>query len=194
MRHNGGTIVYKATNKLSGGFYIGMTKATLGYRQKQHEIAARNKAETKFTKAIRDYGIENFEFYELYRFESRRDAEDMERMMISDLNPHYNVAPGGDGYAHWLGKSRDEATKRKISETKLARGSPRPSDEIISNLKILGAASAKSRRKPIRVINDGRVFESLCAAALALGLSKGNIAKAIARNGTAGKLRFEYDD
>ena len=87
--------VYKATNILNGNIYIGMTKNLLCQRKSNHHVVSKGRNHTVFSKAINKYGFHNFEFAEMYLFETKEDAESMERMLISELNPAYNVDIGG---------------------------------------------------------------------------------------------------
>ena len=184
--------VYKAENLVNGAVYFGMTSLGLNKRA-AHHFYARRQGRQVFPRAIARHGIENFVFNELYIFDNKRDAEDMERLLIAELNPEYNIAPGGAGVSYWAGKTRDQETKKKISATKKAAGCPRPSDEIIENLKLLGAKNSKERAKPVRLINDGRIFPSSAAAAKEFGITLGEVSR-VAKDERASthKMRFEY--
>lgn len=192
--HNGGVIVYKAVSRLTGGFYIGMTKATVHYRKKQHEADSRKVKPIKFSLAIKEYGIENFEFHELYKYDNRGDAGEMERLLIAELNPHYNVAPGGDGQSYWTGKKRSVETIEKIKNTKRINGTPPPTKKSLHAL--MTVAREKSRillSKTIKCVNDGKLYPSCTAAAIAYGLKKSAVSYvACGKRNSAFGLRFKY--
>lgn len=95
VAHPRGYRVYKATNLLNGNCYIGMTKNLLCQRKSNHHVVSKGRNHTVFSKAINKYGFSNFKFAEMYLFDEKRDAEDMERLLIAELNPAYNVDVGG---------------------------------------------------------------------------------------------------
>ena len=83
--------VYKITNKLNGDCYIGSSK-DIGKRWKNHIYLHESKGkhyEYSLYRAMRKYGIENFEF------EVLELCEDSEKIMLEQkyykkLNPRYN--------------------------------------------------------------------------------------------------------
>jgi group I intron endonuclease len=55
-------LIYKATNKINGKSYVGLTTQTLDTRKYQHLYHATNGlSQGLFSKAILKYGEENFE-------------------------------------------------------------------------------------------------------------------------------------
>jgi hypothetical protein len=68
-------IIYKSTNKINGKEYIGQTVQTLYNRRKQ------GYGDTKYGRAIKKYGKENFEYTILWELES-----DDKRKLTEDLN------------------------------------------------------------------------------------------------------------
>ena len=121
--------VYKATNRLNGNIYIGMTQNLLCVRKSNHHVVSKGRNHTVFSKAINKHGFDNFEFAELYLFDEKRDAEEMERMLVSELNPAYNVDIGGRrarpriGLSWAAGESRSmsQEHKEKIRQAALIR-------------------------------------------------------------------------
>jgi predicted GIY-YIG superfamily endonuclease len=186
--------VYKATNKLNGHFYIGMTGQLLRQRVKGHKKGSEIRGNMRFTDAIAKYGFDNFVFDELYLFDNKQDAWDMEIMMISDLNPHYNVDMGGPGSRGNLGKPQSDETKRKGSESRKAVWAKSRNQNSLDALNFGRERYAREvGSKPVRLINDGRIFASGKAAAKALGISGGSVSEcANGKRDNIGGLMFEF--
>ena len=68
-------IIYKAKNMINGKEYVGQTIQTLHNRRKQ------GYGDTKFGRAVKKYGIDNFEYTLLWELESENKKE-----LIHDLN------------------------------------------------------------------------------------------------------------
>ena len=98
--------VYKITNTSNGKVYIGVSK-NLKSRWINHQNAVNYGS--KLHEAIRNEGINNFDFFHLADCFTRKDAELFEKDLIKELNtryPHgYNLTDGGGG-----------TTGRKVSE------------------------------------------------------------------------------
>ena len=110
-------IIYLVVNVTNGKLYVGKTGRDLGLRIREHEYDARNKGKTAFSRAIRKYGIESFEFTILETCPIER-IDERERHWIAAHNcrkPHgYNLTDGGDGT---LGVERPDVSKRLSSMT-----------------------------------------------------------------------------
>lgn len=120
-------IIYKATNKINGKSYIGQTLYPLNVRISQHKHEANRKYKNShFYKAIRKYGIENFEWRTLGRY----SIEELNNIEIKTIEKYdafdkgYNLTVGGDGVKgmrgekHWgYGESRPKAVRDRIRET-----------------------------------------------------------------------------
>lgn len=94
---------------------------------------------------------------------------------------------------YWLGKTRSEATKQKISTSK--RGCPRPPlpESVVDIFRENMRRAAKARRKPVVCLTDGKTFESAAAASAAYGFSSATVAAVCAgRRNAARGLRFAY--
>jgi group I intron endonuclease len=144
-------IIYKVTNKVNGKAYIGQT-INLKERMRTHiRDALNNRYNSHFHKAIRKYGISNFEWKIVAKCNSIEELNRAEVEMIrryDTFNNGYNLNMGGNGYsglygknhplygtklskehkrkigdAH-IGKPRSEETKKKISEAKKGRNNP----------------------------------------------------------------------
>ncbi len=104
--------IYLAVNKINGKKYVGKTARAFDVRHREHIYDARNKFKRAFSRAIRKYGIEAFEFTVLEECE-RAAIDERERHWIKHhecRSPKgYNLTDGGDGT---LGTSRPDVTAR----------------------------------------------------------------------------------
>jgi len=111
-------IIYKVVNKVNGKIYIGKT-TKFKRRKQQHITDAFNGCNYVFHKAIRKYGVEQFEWNIIWEGDNEL-LNEMEIYFIKLYNSYYsyekgyNMTFGGDGNT---GLRTDE-TKRKISECK----------------------------------------------------------------------------
>lgn len=133
--------IYKATNILTGKSYIGLDQRW-PRRKSSHKHSAKSDSDYYFHRAIRKYGFDNFTWEILYESEDKDSVVDAEIFYIKLFNTFgkhgYNRNAGGGGMAGgehslktrqkislskrqnpckpWLGKNRDDETKRKIAE------------------------------------------------------------------------------
>ena len=92
-------LIYKITNKLNGKVYIGQTTKTLDQRRKGHIQAAKNGVNHHLYNAMNKYGIENFEFEEICRTNSKSELNYLEAKYILEYDSvrnGYNMGYGGD--------------------------------------------------------------------------------------------------
>ena len=109
--------VYQITNKINGKIYIGMTN-NINKRWSEHK-RVREKGQKEFDKplykAFRKYGIENFEFIELFNNLELEKAEEKEIELIKELDTlshdnGYNIATGGRYGSKAVGERNRNAT------------------------------------------------------------------------------------
>lgn len=104
---------------------------------------------------------------------------------------------GRPSHMKGIPKSAEQVEKnREAQKRRHAEGiAPKPSQEIIDNLKAHAAELARLRRKPIRCLNDGRLFECSRDAAEAYGLDKLSInSVASGRRNSVHGYRFLYEE
>lgn len=98
--------IYEYVNKINGKRYIGQTN-DIENRKRGHKSAAYNKKDhcynLPFYKAIRKYGLENFDFYILEADLTNEQANEREQFWIKNKKTlisenGYNIALGGGGY------------------------------------------------------------------------------------------------
>jgi group I intron endonuclease len=94
--------IYKFVNKINGKVYIGFTKNPNRRKSCHKHLAQFKKTKSPFHKAIRKYGIENFDWQIIYQSKDEYYCKNvMEKFFIKEndcISPKgYNVTPGGDG-------------------------------------------------------------------------------------------------
>lgn len=107
------SIVYKATNKINGDFYIGRTSMLLRERLYGHyHESLSGRRQDKFHLAINKFGFENFDFAILHECNSVLESMIKETESIVKLNPTYNTKIGASG--------KVGSKKKRIEETKIS--------------------------------------------------------------------------
>ena len=159
-------VVYVATNILSGKKYIGVTTRSLESRKKGHFYHALRGAKTKFHRAIRKHGEENFEFVVLETLASMSVALTRERELIAKMKPEYNITVGGEGV---LGNRHSKRVRAQLREK---ASSPHA---IKLWHKYIGLGS-KSMRQAIICVSTSKVYVSITAAARDCELAASSVA------------------
>lgn len=108
--------IYKITNEVNGKVYIGQTKRSVAERFNAHCREVRHGM--AITKAIINYGRENFKVEELASAFSQSDLNFLETYFIqkeNSLSPNgYNLCLGGDGKS-----TISEETRQKLRDSHL---------------------------------------------------------------------------
>lgn len=105
-------IIYKAVNKINKKIYIGQTIRSLKERKRDHIKCEDN---TYFHNALRKYGTDNFEWFEIDSADNINDLNYLEKYWIEFYNSYkngYNMTTGGDGFEMSL------EARKKISDGK----------------------------------------------------------------------------
>jgi predicted GIY-YIG superfamily endonuclease len=114
--------IYKITNKINGKMYIGQTAETIHRRFKRHGYDCK-KSNAHFPRAIRKYGIDNFEVEELEKISCETKEQlyillqESETRLIEKYNTFkngYNSTLGGEGC---LGIKMSDSRKQSIRES-----------------------------------------------------------------------------
>ena len=125
-------IVYEVLCIKTGLRYVGQTVQTLAARWRGHVLSAQKGTDWEFPRAIREFGIENFEKHIICECESQIELNEAEKKWISELNviwPNgYNMRNGAQ-YTHETtrhlmsiakkGKPLSEKHKQKLSEANM---------------------------------------------------------------------------
>ena len=124
--------IYKITNIKTGQVYIGQTIRPVRYRFNRHlNDARKNILKTKFCKAIREYGEENFVLDIIDTASTQEELTEKEHYWIwkyDSVKSGYNETDaifknGGNTYAIKTKAELDEI-KKKISESKIGEKNP----------------------------------------------------------------------
>ncbi len=151
-------VIYCAKNKINGKCYVGQTTHTVNVRIGTHKRDSRKGSDCAFHRAIRKYGIENFDIKILCHCVNKIELDFAERLWIKTINslsPNgYNMTTGGDSPSFTeegriklskalKGMKRSDEFKRKIGDAH--RGIPR-SEEVKAKL----SAALMGRKYPER--------------------------------------------
>lgn len=209
-------IIYSFKNKTNGKIYVGRTSTSFKQRTQEHL----RRSTTYFGKALKKYGIDNFDYQIIDTADTQEELNEKEIYWISKLNsliPNgYNLCKGGRtsfGYHH------TEETKKKISVTKLINGNmkgeknhyynKKHSDEIRQKMKeawVNEERHAKLReqnknldrtyqQKKVINVDTGEVFDSIKEAAMKYHLKETHISRVCrGKRKRTGGFRWKYFD
>jgi hypothetical protein len=126
--------IYKITNKLDGKIYIG--------KHQTKDLNDNYMGSGKLiTRAIKKYGIENFEKEILFVFNNETEMNLKEAELVSDEfvkeDTNYNLCPGGHGGFGYLNDSSEKHRRRASNGGK--KGGPATAE---SNMKRYGVKSS----------------------------------------------------
>ena len=189
---NGDYSVYFHINKVNGKIYVGITK---NVKERWRGNGKNYWESCKFNNAIKKYGWSNFDHVVFASNLTRDEACNMERILIEKLNTRddrygYNMTPGGDAFnitdemkeklrilAHkrFSGIKFTEDHARKISETRTFFSGCMPG------------------KRPIRCVETGVEYESICFAAKSLNIPHSSICHVLSgKRPHTHHLHFEY--
>lgn len=180
--------IYLLTNVVNKKVYVGKTKGDPLFRWREHVHDANNGSILPFHCALRKYGVENFQLSTLVLGDySREDLNNLEKQFISDYQSYppnlgfgYNSSPGGDGGAEIALGPKSQATRDKISKSRLGYVVPREQVER-QRAKLLGRKQSPEHiKKRLAHLGDrnhknlGRTLSPEWRAHISLGLLKWN--------------------
>ena len=200
-------IIYKLTNKINGKVYIGQTVRTLEERIKEH--TSHNK--TAISKAIRKYGINNFEIEIIEKCKTVKELNSREKYWIKKYNSFsetgYNLCEGGE---NTKGFKHREYSKHKMSVTKskmyIGKNNPfygkHHSKEQCEkwskerkgrDMSKVTEAAKKVNSIKVKNIETGEVFNSIVEAAEKYNLKATHITRVCrGKRKTTGGFHWEY--
>lgn len=141
-------VVYYIKNKINDKYYIGLDSTNYQRRWKRHVKDARRHSDGEYIKHIQlidkkiaEYGVENFEYKEIYFSNNFEELKMGEKKFIQYYNSFvskgrgYNLTLGGDGCFGFVhspetiiklkqinkGKKLSEKTKKEISKSRKGR-------------------------------------------------------------------------
>lgn len=166
-------IVYCHTNKLNGKRYIGATSQTPAERWGRD---GKKYTSGRLKKAIDKYGWDSFEHKVLFTGLDKQTARSIERKLIEKYDTTgdggYNTTAGGEDC---LGREFTKESRRKMSESARNRTDSR---EKSAEYREERSRICKERHQTIStrpavklIDSDGRVYESVRDASIAIGMN-----------------------
>lgn len=126
--------VYKATNRVNGKCYIGITSREIDCRWREHLSRSRNNdRNSRLYAAMRKYGSEAFVVEVLDQSDTEESIRELERKYIASCDSYnngYNCNLGGEGFLKF-----PEEIRRKISESQKGKVIPEAVREKMSKAK-----------------------------------------------------------
>jgi group I intron endonuclease len=115
--------IYKIENKINHCIYVGKAK-DIQNRWRQHKWAAKKNNQTHLYRAIRKYGIENFDFFIIETMDLKeyiKNGSKREKYWIKYYNTyldpkHYNETEGGEGTLGWVPSQEWKNKQSKIKK------------------------------------------------------------------------------
>lgn len=189
-------MIYKITNQINGDFYIGYAQDP-NKRFVRHKRNARIGDETYLYRAMRKYGVDNFTMDII----DESGDYDSEKAYIAELDPPYNMTPGGEGgdtssspkfkqamkeyhskkakedYATYgmLGKKASEETKQKQSQSHKKNWSNLSEEERKKRAKSITGSNngmfGKTPKNSVQVTVNGIQYKSKAQAQRETGKS-----------------------
>ena len=157
--------IYIIRNTINDKVYVGQTTQTINIRFTNHKMASRTGEDTKFYRAMRKHGEENF-YPELLERVEVEDLNDRERYWIKYYDSYYN------GYNSTLGGDQPyrinydkviELWNNGMGVTEIARTMGHDDGAISHILKNMGGITNEKiherMRKNMRSITDEQVLE-----------------------------------
>lgn len=130
--------IYKIRNTINEKLYVGQTNETLEQRFKRHMGYQSRENDTKFYRAVRKYGRENFYIEQIEEVATREEATDKESYWIDKLDTiehGYNtinnkIVSGGDTLTN---HPEIDKIREKISQSKLGIQNPSHTEVVCYN-------------------------------------------------------------
>lgn len=156
-------IIYKATNKINKMSYIGQTVKNLNRRIQQHANDAK-RYDYFFCKALRKYGLNNFDWVVIKECKNREELNIWEKYYILFFNtkkPYgYNLTDGGWNGAPFKGHKHSDEAKNRIKKRIREIYSTREVREKILNA-LKGRKHSASQNKKNGDFRRGKTFMEL---------------------------------
>ena len=161
-------IIYKITCLVNGKVYIGQTSETIEKRFKRHVGYQKDEHDTKFYRAIRKYGMENFVIEQIDTANNQEELDDKEIYWINfydSVNSGYNTKTskgkcGGDTLTNHPNK---QIISEKIRQSKIGDKNPMRKNGGLKGIKngMFGkrGKDVPSSKPCVAVSIDGKVIK-----------------------------------
>ena len=150
--------IYQVRNKVNGKCYRGRTVKTMTARKAEHICNAKYDNNCVFHRAIRKYGMDAFEWEEVYSDVFERDLNGLEIECIkwfgSKIPNGYNMTDGGEGS---IGYKHSEEVKKKIGDISRGRKHTEEAKKKISE-KTKGKTRSEETKRKISVGQMGKTY------------------------------------
>lgn len=208
--------LYVHINKINNKRYYGITCQDVEKRWLNGKGYTRN---IHFNRSIEKYGWNNFIHEVLFEELTEEEAKLLEQMYIAlydttNREKGYNVTLGGEsasGYHHTeefkqrqserysgegnpnYGKHMSEESKRKISEANKGHGNYGNTNWLgkYHSEETKNKMSEKAKKKKVRCIETGEVFDSITLASKFIDRDQGSLSKAIKKGYKCGGYHWE---
>ena len=182
--------VYQIVNKINNKVYIGITTRSLKERFNQHKYS-RYSMDTKFSRALKKYGIENFEIQLIEdEITSLKELYEKEKYYISKYNSYnngYNSTLGGDGCKTVAVSAEEIVNEYSIlkSSTKVAESLGIGENTVLrvlhdNNIELFGSGYEVTKRADINeVLKKYNELKSFSKVSEELNLSPSTVSKII---------------
>lgn len=190
--------LYQIVCKKNSKLYVGITNNMSG-RWYKHVYDAKHNSPCVIHRAMRKYGITNFEMKLLETVSSQKRLLRREKFWIKNLKSHvsvggYNETFGGE--KPMLGRHHSAKSKRLIGEKLKGRVSPyKGKSPSYHTRKLLSAIHSKS---VVQLDLSGKVIKihkSIIAAGKCVGVAGSNISGVCrGKKKTAGGFRWQYEE
>jgi group I intron endonuclease len=154
--------IYKITNKINGKCYIGQS-INIEKRFRDHKAPRSLKRNSILSRAIKKYGIQNFEFSIICECK-REELNEREMFFIKEFAAAYNMNDGGCGNrGHLVSAETREILSKKCREAWNNFPEEIKQKIIKENLKgpAIGHIVSMGTRQKLRVINLGKKASDL---------------------------------
>ena len=157
--------LYLVRNLLDSSIYVGKTTHSINDRWIRHLYNMKHGSQTHLHRAIRKYGVENFDIQPIVLvgddITDEASLNDGERLMIRLLRVNcklYNLTDGGEGVS---GLKHSEETRRRISESQTGKTL---SEEHRRNVgkSMIGRPVSDETRRRISDAKRGKRTQSYC--------------------------------
>jgi group I intron endonuclease len=182
--------VYQIVNKINNKVYIGITTRSLKERFNQHKYS-RYSMDTKFSRALKKYGIENFEIQLLEdEITSLEELYEKEKYYISNFNSFingYNSTIGGEGCKTVAVSAEEIINSYSIlkSSTKVAQSLSIGENTVLrvlhnNNITLFGSGYEGTKRVDINeIIKEYNKLKNFSKVAKVLNLSSNTVSKVL---------------
>ena len=102
-------IIYKATCRVTGLSYIGLTTKTLQTRKKTHWKSVLKGSSTAFHNALRKYNLNGFTWKTIHKCDNIEELKEKEIEYITEYNTYengYNSTKGGEFFSKQYDKTK----------------------------------------------------------------------------------------